>query len=275
MAITMSEKYRGRSATIGISPRTSFEYVIRADSGEDENDVLDYVAANTPATIGALSRQYISVRELRNDAWEGTVDYGPFELEQPSDPETGDVDVSFNVTSELVEVHVSKETISVTALPGITPADLDGVLNVDPLTGDARPVQVYFPRFNFSETHYLSPSVVDAAFKGKVFDLTGTVNDAAFKDFAAGEVLFKGMSGSMRGDTDWAMTFEFECQPNRDDIVIGDFASPFSKKGWEYLWVQYAKEDDDGAGVMKTKPSVVRIERLYDLKDFSELGIGT
>ncbi|MCA9304896.1 MAG: hypothetical protein KDA16_00055 [Phycisphaerales bacterium] len=275
MAITMSEKYRGRSATIGISPRTSFEYVIRADSGEDENDVLDYVATNTPATIGVLSRQYISVRELRNDAWEGSVDYGPFELEQPSDPETGDVDVSFNVTTESVQVLVSKETISATALPGYTATDHKGVMNVNPETGEGAPVPVLYPRFSFSETHYLLPSVVDAAFKGKVFELTGTVNDDDFKGFAAGEVLFKGMTGSMRGDTDWALTFEFECQPNRDDIVIGDFASPFSKKGWEYLWVMYGKLDDSDTGTMKALPSVVYVERLYDLKDFSELGIGT
>ena len=138
-------------------------------------------------------------------------------------------------------------------------------------------MDITVPVYQFSETHYLTNDQVTPSYKGTLFSLTGKVNTGAFKGFQPGEVLFLGASGSRRGtdpDDDWEITFRFAASPNASGISVGSI-SGISKKGWEYLWVMYGKLDDSDTGTMKALPSVVYVERLYDLKDFSELGIGT
>jgi len=63
-----------------------------------------------------------------------------------------------------------------------------------------------------------------------LFILTGRVNQAAFKGFAAGEVLFLGASGSKRGDGDWEITFNYAASPNVTNLPVGSITVA-SKKG--------------------------------------------
>ena len=48
------------------------------------------------------------------------------------------------------------------------------------------------PVYNFSETHYIAAENVTQAYKATLFALTGRINAAPFRGFAAGEVLFSG-----------------------------------------------------------------------------------
>ena len=128
------------------------------------------------------------------------------------------------------------------------------------------------PVYNFSETHTIDDADVTPAYKATLFALTGRVNSAAFKGFAAGEVLFGGAAGTKRGEDDWEIAFRFAANPNRTGITIGDIAG-INKWGWEYLWVRYADEVDAGAKMLIKKPVGAYVEKVYDEGDFSGLGI--
>ena len=130
------------------------------------------------------------------------------------------------------------------------------------------------PVYQFSETHYLDDAVVTGAHKATLFAITGTVNNAWFKGFAAGECLFLGASGSMRGGGDWEITFRFAASPNVTGLSIGPIFG-IDKKGWEYLWVRYADVEDEDAKMLVKRPISAYVEQVYNLTNFAGLGIGT
>ena len=121
-------------------------------------------------------------------------------------------------------------------------------------------MDITVPVYNFSETHYLADAAVTGSYKSTLRSLTGRVNNASFKGFAAGEVLFLGASGSKRGDDDWEITFRFAASENRSSITVGDITG-VAKKGWEYMWVRYADAEDATAKAIVKKPVAVYIGR--------------
>ena len=113
------------------------------------------------------------------------------------------------------------------------------------------------------------------AYKKRLAELTGTVNNGKFKGYAPGEVLFLGASGSRRGkhsDDDWEITFRFAVSPNRENLKIGDLTIK-EKLGWDYLWVRYADEVSSDQKSLVKKPESAYVERVYQAADFGGLGI--
>jgi len=138
-------------------------------------------------------------------------------------------------------------------------------------------VDIITPVFNFSETHYFNDNEITGAYKQTLFSLTGKVNNASFKGFSSGEVLFMGASGSRQGDDPsdlWEIIYRFAASPNRTGLTVGD-VTEISKKGWEYMWVQYGTHKDDATRQVIKKPVAVYVEKVYYYGDFSALNIGT
>ncbi len=164
----------------------------------------------------------------------------------------------------------SLQTIVKKAKPGETAPDFKQAIGVT--TEEVEGVDITVPVYSFAETHYIANSLVTGAYKLTLFALTGKVNNATFKGFAAGEVLFLGASGSKRGDDEWEITFRFAASPNVTGMTVGDITG-VDKKGWEYLWVRYTDAED--AKVLVKQPAAVYVEKVYESGDFSGLGIGT
>ena len=166
----------------------------------------------------------------------------------------------------------SLQTVGSYAPPGKQAPDFKGAIGVthDSVEG----VDITIPVYNFSETHYIATAAVTGAYKAALFNLTGKVNDGAFRGFAIGEVLFLGASGSKRGEDDWEITFRFAASPNVTGLTIGDITG-IDKKGWEYMWVRYADAEDAAAKAIVKKPVAVYVEKVYETGDFAGLGIGT
>jgi hypothetical protein len=161
--------------------------------------------------------------------------------------------------------------------------DFNGAIGVSNTNGNAevQGVDITVPIYNFSETHYLTTEQVTPEYKGTLFQLTGKVNNAAFRGLQAGECLFLGASGTLHGtetDTgatgDWEITFRFAASPNKTGITIGNITG-IAKKGWEYLWVRYADVEDLDAIAMIKRPVAAYVEKVYDDADFSLLDIGS
>ena len=134
-------------------------------------------------------------------------------------------------------------------------------------------MDITVPVYNFTETHYVATGLVTGAYKAALFALTGKVNNATFRGFAPGEVLFQGASGSKRGPDDWEITYRFAASPNVSGLVVGSMTG-ISKRGWEYLWVRYEDAEDTAAKALVKQPLAVYVEQVYPYGNFAGLGIG-
>jgi hypothetical protein len=265
MAITVHEKWNSRETTEGESPLVDLIYIVRGTA--DDLAAKTALAAASPVLYDGLVRQSLHIERVAEDIWEGTVRYGKL---QP--PETGDSTYQFDTGGGTQHITQGLQTVGRYAPPGKTAPDFQGAIGVthDNVEG----VDITVPVYNFSETHYIASGLVTPGYKATLFFLTGKVNGAAFRGFAAGEVLFMGASGSKRGQDDWEITFRFAASPNVTGLVIGNITG-INKKGWEYLWVRYADAEDAASGTLVKRPIAAYVEQVYPYGDFSGLGIGT
>lgn len=137
-------------------------------------------------------------------------------------------------------------------------------------------VDITMPVMNFSETHYFKPSRVNTAFKKKIAALTGKVNDAAFKGYEKGEVLFLGASGSRQGtgsDDLWEITYKFAVSPNQKTLTVGTLTVS-NKEGWHYAWARFANDIDANAENLVANPIGLYVEQVYEYGSLGGLGIG-
>jgi hypothetical protein len=240
----------------------------------DENSARISSTNATASTYDDLIRKSTSPEPVHVDTtnldtciWEVTVQYG-----EKDEPESGDPSTfSFDTGGGTQHITQSLSTIGKYAASGTAP-DFKGAIGVthDNVEG----VDITVPVYNFSETHYLADATVTPSYRGTLFNLTGKVNNGSFKGLAAGECLFLGASGSKRGEDDWEITYRFAASPNRTGISVGPITVA-SKKGWEYLWVRYADEEDAGSNTLVKKPIAAYVERVYEEGNFAALGIGT
>jgi hypothetical protein len=138
-------------------------------------------------------------------------------------------------------------------------------------------VDIVVPQLSWQESYDVPNSYVTSAWIRGVAGVTGTTNNAAFRGFEAGEVLFLGCSGSQewddqKGSGPWSLSFRFAASQNVTGQTIGDITG-ISKKGHEYLWVRY--EDAVSSNSLLKKPRAVYVNKVYKDSNFSTLGIGT
>lgn len=144
-------------------------------------------------------------------------------------------------------------------------------------------VDIVVPQLTWTETYDVPSFCVTSAYIKGVASITGTVNNAAFRAFAAGEVLFLGASGSQewdqqKGDGPWTLSFKFVASPNAGQgktvpaLEIGSITG-IEKRGHDYLWVRY--ETSVGSDTLLKKPKHVYVNKVYRDGNFAYLGIGT
>ena len=261
MPITIDEKFDSREATDSDSPSAELLYVVQGT--DDDLQVKALVAATAPATYDGLKRDSFTITPLGGGIWDCSVRYVEIESESQ---------FTFDTGGGTQHINQSLQSVNNYPAPGEVAPNFQGAIGVnqDQIEG----TDVTVPVYNFTETHYIDDALVTLAYKGTLFLLTGRVNNAAFKGFAAGEVLFLGASGAKRGLEDWEITFRFAASPNVAGLQLGNIAG-INKEGWQYLWVRFADEEDAGAKTLIKKPIAAYVERVYEYGDFSGLEIGT
>lgn len=115
---------------------------------------------------------------------------------------------------------------SATNMSGAIGVDGNGVQGVD----------VVVPALTWTETYDVKSTYVTSSYIRNVAGLTGTVNNASFRGFEAGEVLFLGASGSQewdqeKGDGPWTLSFKFSASKNETGITIGSISGIQKKVG--------------------------------------------
>ncbi len=261
--------------------RSSIEVPYLITDAADEAAMIAEASASIPALfLGVLPLQGITLEEhVEETTWRVIAQYESTGIDTAGGGEVS----SFNFDTGGGTFHLLQTknptiaygpppTIPVTPIPktgGAIGYDGEHIQGVD----------ISIPVYSFQETHYLPVATVTTAYKKTLADLTAKVNDASFKGFPAGEVIFLGASGSRRNEEKWAITYRFAREPNEIDIIVGhdlpaaEKITGIAKEGWQYMWARYVDVVKDARKVKL--PIAVYVETIYDSASFSGLGIGT
>ena len=274
MTVTIGEKLSSPRLVNGDQSTAEREYVIIGTT--DEAEALTLLRASAPYRYRGLYRQTETIEPYgRDDLWTGTASYGVTApaSDQPSGGDDGLLGVwTFEIGTNSQKVKQSLKTTSVHAGAGQTVAlgDYSGAIGWDGESVEG--TDILIPTFGFGETHHFDAVEVTLGYVQNLFNITGCVNNAPYKGFKPGEVLFLGASGSSTGLTIWEISYKFAVSPDVQNLQVGNIQG-INKRGWEYLWVEYKKAVKNGR--LLPEPAVVIIEEVYRSADFSSLGLGT
>jgi hypothetical protein len=245
-------------------------YVFEA---EDEDAAIEFAKANVLLMFNDIPLESIEIDErLSLNVFKITAQYKKSSTAALSAIDNDEPDPVYSFDTGGGNQHLTQSLKTVAKYPADAP-DYNGAIGYD--GENVNGIDVTMPVMNFSETHYVKPSRVTTKYKKNISDLTGSVNSGQFKGYPEGEVLFLGASGSRRGDDRdnfWEISFKFAVSANRKNLKVGNLTVS-EKKGWDYLWVRYADDLEDGETLVK-KPIAAYVEKVYERKDFGLLGIG-
>lgn len=271
MVMSLWKKQDGLKESIGES--ISYDYVVM---GIPESDIGDdavlrqFLIGNIPTIENNIKLTGISIgKQTSNSSWEATAEYKtdkksfPNQLSRTFDTSGNTVHKTFSIK----RVYARSTIYNAESEEG-KPAEVG--FNGEEVEG----VDVGVAGFKFTETHPIPDSAVTFEYEQALSKASWHVNDAPFRGYEAGEVLFKGVSGSKNGTEKWTLNFEFEVIHNEKNVAIGDIVVA-EKKGWDYASVRFTpKLSDDNSGII-IKITGVFVDQVYPTADFSSLGIGT
>lgn len=243
-----------------------------------------------------LRAESYSVEHQGDGLWKLTVSYEKAGADNPA--QTGPVQrsQSFDTSGATQKITHALNKVTVNGTTTLTEMgekvygpnglaqgpSMKGAVNVD--DSGVNGVDIIVPAFKWSETHEVPARFMTRDYIRRLAWLTGTTNNAPFRGFQIGEVLFTGASGSYerndeRGDGPGQISFTFEAKPNAGvgqtipPAKIGDIGN-IESLGWEYVWVKYVSAADDNWATIVRAPAFVYVNKVYREGDFSTLGIG-
>ena len=284
MAITCEERITSPRVTVGTnSVSVERQFVILGTSSyADALDALD-AEAGASFTIGtgsdaiAYARQEITLEPESEDLWNGTARYGSADATGGGSGAVGDSSFSFDTGGGSQHITTSKTQVVFGVDGSSGNENFENAIGYDGQNVEG--IDIVVPQFQWTETHIKGTDSVTSLYKRKVAALTGKTNNATFRDFAVGEVLFLGASGTRTGTERWSITYKFAYSPNKTDLLINpqavadDQITVTSKTGWQYMWVRF--KDKPGNGQVLKTPEYAVVDTIYDAGNFADLGIGT
>ena len=290
MALTWIEDNDSRQATISRLGRRATSSRTRSWKvfGTSNDDIV-HQEANAKILISEqfwehpdppgvkLRAEYYTISYLGDDAWQVVGTYERNGGDDDGDPlrRSRSFDTT-GATQHITQAYPvgSGSTLDFEKRFPSTATNMSGAIGVD--SNGVNGVDVVTPQFQWQETYEVPSTYVTGPYIVGVSTVTGTTNNASFRGFAAGEVLFLGCSGAQewdesKGDGPWSLSYRFIASKNVTNQTIGSI-SGISKKGHEYLWVRY--EDSVDSNQLLKKPKAVYVNSVYRESDFSALGIG-
>jgi hypothetical protein len=298
MTLVWVEDGDSRQATIvrkGRKAASSYQKSYKIFGTAD--DTVIHAAVNTEISSngrywqypGAPSMQLMaesySVSFLGDNAWQVTISYSkdgaefgtqPLKRARSFDTTGGTQHITQAAQGNIIGVSGNAITTASPErrFPPSAPM-MNGAIGVD--SNGVNGVDVVSPQLQWQEQYDVPNTYITSAYIRGLAGITGTVNNASFRGFAAGEVLFVGCSGAQEWDDDkgrgpWSLTYRFVASQNVTNKTIGSI-SGIDKKGHEYLWVRY--EDAVSSSSLIKQPKAVYVDKVYMDGDFSGLGIGT
>lgn len=276
MALYLYQAWNSNDIHSATKQKESTSEAVYVVTGSDDHTAVEaYASTAGPIADNGRLRESIDLERIAPETWIAVYKFGhedsdsSSDEQQPSDPS----EFTFDTTGGTGHIDISRGT---TRYDPLQAPDFKGAIGVKKEGSDftVEGVDIILPTFKYSEKKVFLPAAVTLAYAKTVSELTGTVNDANFKGWNSGEVLFTGANGTRRGGGNWELNFAFEMTENEHNLVIGEF-NGISKEGWQYLWVLYRTVEDGTAKSLVKRPQAVYVEDIYQKKDFAQLGIGT
>jgi hypothetical protein len=134
---------------------------------------------------------------------------------------------------------------------------------------------ILVPVVTFSETHYFLRKDLTRSVRSKWEAMFARTNNALFRGYAIGEVLFEGVSVTIKGSPDGVVpvTFQFRRRANTTAQDIGGIV--LDVKGWELVDMRYKDEKNTTTNRTEKTPDKVLLHTVYEAGDFADLGIST
>lgn len=283
MSIEVIELWDSGDAQLGESSTRDRTFL--CGGTEDEFAAGEAIFAFAGPVYGGLVFDQGRVSRAGVALWRGSITYvtparkPPKERENPEAKEEygngGSSLYSFEITGGTQHITQSLETVGSyhrdDVSEGYFTPTFGGAIGVNGDSIDG--TDIVIPQFSFSEEHNFVLSLITKEYKKNLARLVGKVNNATWRGFEAGEVLFMGASGSLRSQEAFSISFKFMASENATELTVGEITG-IAKKGWEYLWVRYEERKDEAAHTLVKSPANVFIEKVYRDGDFSQLGIG-
>ena len=259
--ITFHELLADRSLVSAAKPTAEVSYYVTCAAEDSDADIVAAAENQLPAIYAGLPRLSTALTARLSDTQAMvTMSYGT-DLAGLS---------SFSFEIGTASEHIMRSLATVAAYgPGASSIEA-GNINFDGETVQGLDIEV--PIYEFSETHQFRDDQITPAYKATIYTLTAKVNVTPYKGYAAGELLFRGCSGSKVGNDLWSLTYRFAASPNVAGLYVGAIG-PIAKAGWDYLWISYARTIDNNTNRFVPKPVAVYVEQVYHRAELSQLGI--
>ena len=144
----------------------------------------------------------------------------------------------------------------------------NGVL-VNVQDGEAQGIEVYVPAASMTIQKYFRKTYFNSVIRDKILFRRARVNDATFKGFKEGEVLFLGaeIEEVQENDKYLSITFTFLINENETNKSIGSVTG-ISNEGHQGVWPHIVKNS-------KSQMTVdgVYVGKMYHKADFTEMGL--
>ena len=262
------------TSSSGEDSTITYKYLIYKEPSDVDAEIL--LAATAPDTYRGLVPRGMSLEPLENDMWIGKVDYRLIDASPARQNEdTWPGSLQGGTGGNTQHVNHSLETIQAKAAAGYTAATTDHkqAIGVDG-EGNVGGTDIVMRAFRFTISRLFSDDAFTAAYVTGVYGLTGCVNNNGYQPhaklptFAAGELLLEDFRFNQKGEDSWEVQLNFAASPNVTDLTVGDI-SEIDKKGWEYLWFQFEKSQQNNKGA--ARPVRAYVERVYPTGNFSGL----
>lgn len=246
------------------------------DIENGENEALNAVREQTPATYYSLQLKYVEIESRDNDAtYHVKAVYEKNSIASGDNEQDEEATVSFDCGGGSTTV---KTAYSQTIIYGnVDPGKAVGWNGKEGDESEVSGVEVPTAQLRESYTKVMRLSRLTTQYKRKVAGMVGCVNSSEFKGWNAGEVMFLGMSYAApdKSSSRVTVTYNFSIQQNENATLSGSTGGVvnYFKKGFQYVWsIMYEKYDE------KNKRPRVYLRGLFladvcKYKDFGELGL--
>lgn len=276
MAIVMTEANKSGAFAVDGSGGKKSELLYFLTGSDSEAAIYAHVVANSPSTHpdwGTPRKGIDCQPEDGNAVWRIKVTYETPRFGSVAVITPGTEEIEYDTTGGTTRIMTSLATVVADAPTGMDVPLQHGLINVS-TDGRSEGVDIVSPRLSMRVTKTFASGDVDTAYIALLAMMSGSTNDATWRGFAVGEVLFVGASARRNNaDGSWTIVFNFQMSPN-ESVAIDDIPA-VAKAGWHYLWVYSEPEEDATAKRITGKPRAVYVEQVYRETDFSDLGIST
>jgi hypothetical protein len=262
---------------------TTNEELLHSDANQRISAQYQYWQYPGQPTVKLRAESY-GVEYQGDDSWKVTINYEKIGADDATQTAPLKRARSFDTSggTQHITESVTGADKGAYAAGGTTPTSMGGAIGVD--DNGVNGVDIVIPALQWQESYDVPSSYVTSAYIRNLAIVTGSVNQATFRGFAPGEVLFIGASGNhewddQRGNGPWSLSFKFVASPNAGagktlPAMSIDGITGIEKGGHDYLWIQFAKIEDSAKAQMARRPFAVYVDKVYKDGDFSLLGIG-